>query len=127
MSVLTTFLHKISSGGTSDSYGIEVARLAGLPSDVLLRSKAILSELERIGKFKVKGNRENMNSDEELSTEVMPGQESFFNPDNVVYRKEDKIRQTLRDLDPTRLTPIEAMNILYELKQKCSEEDVGQD
>jgi DNA mismatch repair protein MutS len=121
-----TFLHKISSGGTSDSYGIEVARLAGLPSDVLLRSKAILSELERIGKFKVKGNRENMNSDEELSTEVMPGQESFFNPDNVVYRKEDKIRQTLRDIDPTRLTPIEAMNILYELKQKCREEDIGQ-
>ena len=103
------------------------AYLAGLPEDILKRSKSILSELERIGKFKVKGNRENMNSDEELSTEVMPGQESFFNPDNVVYRKEDKIRQTLRELDPTRLTPIEAMNILYELKQKCSEEDVGQD
>ena len=66
-------------------------------------------------------------SDEELSKDVMPGQESFFNPDNVVYRKEDKIRQTLRDIDPTRLTPIEAMNILYELKQKCREEDIGQD
>ena len=122
-----TFLHKISDGGTSDSYGIEVARLAGLPSDVLKRSRAILSELERIGKFKVKGNRETMGNDEELSKDVMPGQESFFNPDNVVYRKEDKIRQTLRELDPTRLTPIEAMNILYELKQKCSEEDIGQD
>jgi DNA mismatch repair protein MutS len=122
-----TFLHKISDGGTSDSYGIEVARLAGLPSDVLKRSNSILSELERIGKFKVKGNRETLGNDEELSKEVMPGQESFFNPDNVVYRKEDKIRQTLRDLDPTRLTPIEAMNILYELKQKCSEEDIGQD
>jgi DNA mismatch repair protein MutS len=122
-----TFLHKISDGGTSDSYGIEVARLAGLPSDVLKRSNAILSELERIGKFKVKGNRETLGNDEELSKDVMPGQESFFNPDNVVYRKEDKIRQTLRELDPTRLTPIEAMNILYELKQKCSEEDIGQD
>ena len=53
-------------------------------------------------------------------------QKRIFNPDNVVYRKEDKIRQTLRDLDPTRLTPIEAMNILYELKQKCQEEDIGQ-
>ena len=68
-----------------------------------------------------------MGNDEELSKDVMPGQESFFNPDNVVYRKEDKIRQTLRDIDPTRLTPIEAMNILYELKQKCGEEDLGQD
>ena len=122
-----TFLHKISDGGTSDSYGIEVARLAGLPADVLKRSRSILSELERIGNFKVKGNRETMGNDQELSTEVMPGQESFFNPDNVVYRREDKIRQTLRELDPTRLTPIEAMNILYELKQKCSEEDNGQD
>ncbi len=122
-----TFLHKISDGGTSDSYGIEVARLAGLPSDVLKRSNSILSELERIGKFKVKGNRETLGNDEELSKDVMPGQESFFNPDNVVYRKEDKIRQTLRDIDPTRLTPIEAMNILYELKQKCREEDNGQD
>ena len=121
-----TFLHKIADGGSSDSYGIEVARLAGLPSDVLQRSKSILSELERIGRFKVKGNRESLGNDEELSSEVMPGQESFFNPDNVVYRREDRIRQTLRELDPTRLTPIEAMNILYELKQKCSEEENGQ-
>lgn len=120
------FLHKIAPGGTSDSYGIEVARLAGLPSDVLKRAGSILSELERIGNFKVKGNRENMGNDTELSTEVMPGQESFFNPDNVVYRKEDKVRQTLRELDPTRLTPIEAMNILFELKQRCSEEDIGE-
>ncbi|MCR4688466.1 MAG: DNA mismatch repair protein MutS [Saccharofermentans sp.] len=117
------FLHKIGEGGTSDSYGIEVARLAGLPEDVLARSGAILKELERIGKFKVKGNRESFDeTSTELSSDIMPGQESFFNPDNVVYRKEDKLRSAIKDIDVTRLTPIEAMNILYELSRMVEEE-----
>ena len=122
------FLHKIVEGGTSDSYGIEVARLAGLPSDVLVRSAAILKELERIGNFKVKGNRDSFDErDTELSSDVMPGQESFFNPDNVVYRREDKIRTAIKDVDVSRLTPIEAMNILYELTKMVEEENNGQD
>ena len=122
------FLHKIVEGGTSDSYGIEVARLAGLPSDVLMRSGAILKELERIGNFKVKGNRESFDEhDTELSSDVMPGQESFFNPDNVVYRREDKVRSVIRDVDVSRLTPIEAMNILFELTKMVGEENNGED
>lgn len=117
------FLHKIVDGGTSDSYGIEVARLAGLPDDVLERSKSILKELERIGRFKVKGNRDSFDeSGAELSSDVMPGQESFFNPDNVVYRKEDKVRKVISETDVSRLTPIEAMNILYELTEIVSGE-----
>ena len=121
------FLHKISSGGTSDSYGIEVARLAGLPEAVLKRSKSILSELERIGKFKVMGNvEETPGGGTQLSSAAMPGQESFFNPENVLYQKEDKIRAMIRDLDVSRLTPIEAMNILYELNSMVKGEDDGQ-
>ena len=57
----------------------------------------------------------------------MPGQESFFNPDNVVYRREDKIRTVIKDVDVSRLTPIEAMNILYELTKMVEEENNGQD
>lgn len=122
------FLHKIVEGGTSDSYGIEVARLAGLPADVLVRSGAILKELERIGNFKVKGNRDSFDEhDTELSSDVMPGQESFFNPDNVVYRREDKIRTAIKGVDVSRLTPIEAMNILYELTKMVEEENNGED
>ena len=122
------FLHKIGEGGTSDSYGIEVARLAGIPEDVLTRSGSILKELERIGKFKVKGNRESFDeTSTELSSDIMPGQESFFNPDNVVYRREDKLRTAIKDIDVTRLTPIEAMNILYELNRMVTEENDGQD
>ena len=121
------FLHKIVDGGTSDSYGIEVARLAGVPDDVLQRSSAILSELERIGNFKVAGSTTVENGTLMPSPDAMPGQESIFNPGNVVYRKEDKIRAAIRNVDINRVTPLEAMNILYELVKITGDEDNGQD
>ncbi|MBR1797133.1 MAG: DNA mismatch repair protein MutS [Clostridiales bacterium] len=105
------FLHKIVEGGTSDSYGIEVARLAGVPSDVLVRARNILKELERLGEFK---------TSEEAQ---IPGQDSIFNPDNVYYRKEDSIRNALRDIDITRVTPLEAMNLLYGFIDTVRKED----
>ena len=122
------FLHKIVDGGTSDSYGIEVAKLAGLPNDVLRRSRAILKELERIGNFKVTSNIEIKDNEILPSAEAMPGQGSIFNPDNVLYRKEDKIRQVLNDIDITKITPLEAMNLLYGLtdivkKEKNNEQN----
>lgn len=117
------FLHRIVEGGTSDSYGIEVARLAGLPEDVLTRSRSILKELERIGNFKVMGNVDYEDGKACLSSAAMPGQESIFNPDNVVYRKEDKIRRAIRELDITKMTPLEAMNILYGLAEEIRTED----
>lgn len=105
------FLHKIVEGGTSDSYGIEVARLAGVPSDVLTRSRNILKELERLGEFKTNDEAE------------LPGQDSIFNPDNVYYRKEDSIRNALREIDITRVTPLEAMNLLYGFIDTVRKED----
>lgn len=117
------FLHRIVEGGTSDSYGIEVARLAGIPGDVLARSRSILKELERIGNFKVMGNVDYEDGKPCLSATAMPGQESIFNPDNVVYRKEDKIRRIIRELDITKVTPLEAINILYGLTEEIKTED----
>ena len=116
------FLHKIVPGGTSDSYGIEVARLAGIPDEVLRRSRSILSELERIGTFKV-NNKETENGQVLPSAAAMPGQESLFNPENVYYRKEDKLRKALRDIDVTKITPLEAMNILYGLTELLEQEN----
>lgn len=122
------FLHKIVNGGTSDSYGIEVARLAGIPEDVLKRSRSILKELERIGNFKVTGNVEMDGGQAQPASTAMPGQESIFNPDNVVYRKEDKLRKTVKEIDITKVTPLEAMNILYGLIEEVKAEDNdGQD
>ena len=108
------FLHKIVEGGTSDSYGIEVARLAGVPTDVLTRSRNILKELERLGEFKTNDEAE------------LPGQDSIFNPDNVYYRKEDSIRSALRDIDITRVTPLEAMNLLYGFIDTVRKEDADE-
>jgi len=117
------FLHKIVSGGTSDSYGIEVARLAGIPDDVLRRSKSILSELERIGNFKVNANADIEEGEKIPTAKAMPGQESLFNPESVFYQREDKLRKQIRDIDITKITPLEAMNILYELTEMVDKEN----
>ncbi len=85
--------------------------MAGVPSDVLTRSRNILKELERLGEFKTNDEAE------------LPGQDSIFNPDNVYYRKEDNIRNALREIDITRVTPLEAMNLLYGFIDTVRKED----
>lgn len=112
------FMHKISDGGTSDSYGIEVAKLAGLPEDVLKRSRTILKELERIGSLKVVGDEEATM----IESKIEKG-DSVFSPEEVEFRRQDKIRAAVRDIDISRLTPLEAMNILYSLTEMVHKED----
>ncbi|MCQ2531464.1 MAG: DNA mismatch repair protein MutS [Saccharofermentans sp.] len=106
------FLHKIVEGGTSDSYGVEVARLAGIPDAVLIRSRSILAELERIGKFKVTGEEmQSISSDTEFKAET------------VSFSKDDPLRKALKGLDITKVTPLEAMNMLFELSEMVNKED----
>ncbi|MCQ2482820.1 MAG: DNA mismatch repair protein MutS [Clostridia bacterium] len=112
------FLHKIVKGGTSDSYGIEVARLAGLPEEVLNRSKSILNELERIGDFKIKDGNDDFASVENIS------EDKVFDIGKAEFSKKDRLREQIRDIDITRLTPIEAMNILYNLVDEVNKEDI---
>ena len=89
---------------------------------------ALEKELERIGNFKVTGNVDMEGGVAQPASTAMPGQESIFNPDNVVYRKEDKLRNTVRSIDITKVTPLEAMNILYGLIEEVKAEDSdGQD
>ena len=105
------FLHKISGGGTSDSYGIEVARLAGVPAEVVDRARVILAELD---KKKIALTYQA----EEGGELPMEGQIPIFSaPGNSVHT--DSIRTELRDLDISRLTPLEAMNILYSFIEKA--------
>ncbi len=112
------FLHKIVKGGTSDSYGIEVARLAGLPEEVLTRSKSILKELERIGDFKIKDDSDDYASVEDVA------EDKVFDIGKAEFSKKDKLREQIRDIDITRLTPIEAMNILYNLVDEVNKENI---
>ncbi len=98
------FLRKVVRGGCPQSYGIEVAKLAGLPKDVIERAKRILVSLER---------EERRGSSERL---MQPLQLGIF--DEV---KESEVERELKNIDIEKLTPIDALLILKSLKDKIKE------
>ena len=98
------FLRKIVPGGADQSYGIEVAKLAGVPETVIRRARAILEELEGGESPALPASRRREEPEEEQ------GQVSLLDLGAV------ECAQKLRGLDLNTLTPIEAMNLLYELK-----------
>ncbi len=103
------FLRKIMEGGTSRSYGIEVARIAGVPQEVIARAKEILHNLEK-GEFDEIGMpRIARGTNEEKN--IAPQMSLFI-------EKEDEIIRELRLLDITSMTPLDALNKLSELKNK---------
>jgi DNA mismatch repair protein MutS len=91
------FLHKVRPGGTDRSYGIQVARLAGLPASVIARARTLLGELEAAGQ-----RTADVRDAEQLGLFVAP-------PDPIVTE--------LRHLDLAHLTPIEALNVLAKWQQ----------
>ena len=96
-----TFLRRIVQGPADDSYGIEVAKLAGLPEAVIKRAHAVLRQLE--------ATAPGANKAMQLDFETVEAYNNPAVPSEVV----DK----LNSLDIETLTPIEALNFLYELKQ----------
>lgn len=102
------FLRTIIPGGASHSYGIQVARLAGMPSDVVERAKEILQNLEN-GEF------------EEGAPRLAKSRKSQSKQDLRQYSlfeaSEDLLRQRLKKLSISTLTPLEALNLLDELKR----------
>ena len=104
------FLHKIIRGGADGSYGIQVAKLAGLPQSVILRAKEILTELEdadiaRVEK-KLKKARKPLEGQVDIFTLNKPQLES------------DLVIDSLNSLDLSLLTPMEALNMLHDFQQK---------
>ena len=103
------FLRKIMEGGTSRSYGIEVARIAGVPAGVIARAKEILRNLEK-GEF-----------DEIGMPRIARGKnvEKQGNPQLSLFAEsEDVILDELRQIDISSMTPLSALNKLSELKSK---------
>ena len=93
-----TFLRRIIRGAADESYGVEVAKLAGLPESVIERAKKILSELESgqpKQKRKVKKHEET--------------------PQMTFMQEETAVEKRLKSIDINTVTPMEAMNILFEL------------
>ena len=102
------FLRKLVAGGSAHSFGIHVAQLAGMPPSIVKRAKVILQELE------------NSNSDNRVTkptVQISQSREgmqlSFFQLDDPVLIK---IRDRILDTDINSLTPLEALNILNEVK-----------
>ena len=93
-----TFLRRIIPGGADDSFGIEVAKLAGLPNSIINRAKEILKELES-----------GSNAPTVIKEKNDDMQMSLISNDNAVVER-------LSEVDLNTLTPIEAINLLYELK-----------
>ena len=96
------FLRKIVPGGADRSYGIEVAKLAGLPDKVVQRAKVVLKELEEENGVQYVSARK---ESDQVSLDAIG---------------EGEVLDAIRRCQPDTLTPIEAMGLLYELKQKLS-------
>ena len=93
------FLRKIVPGAADDSYGVEVAKLAGLPDKLIARARAVLKELES-------GAPKSPAVQKQTSDQV-----------SLLDLQADEIREKLSAINVETLTPIEAMNVLYQLKQ----------
>lgn len=94
-----TFLHKVEDGPVDKSYGIHVARLAGMPDELLKRSNEILKIYE---------------ANDKINT--TPNVQCSFNFEEPKV-EENKAITKLREIDPLKITPMDAINLIYELKE----------
>lgn len=131
-----TFLHKIVEGGADQSYGIEVAKLAGLPDEVIERAKDILVSLEENNKLK-ENNKEIrklhlstesevvlLNESNEIKYDIKQSnsesQSDICQLDFSMIEKESFLNSII-EIDVMSLTPMSAMNKLYELVLRAKE------
>ncbi|MFZ9032948.1 MAG: DNA mismatch repair protein MutS [Anaerohalosphaeraceae bacterium] len=99
------FLHKIIPGGTDKSYGVHVAKLAGVPKSILTRSNEILKDLENT--FAKEAAGEHLSKNKTTDDEQM-----------LFVQKHKSVLDKLNGLDVNTLTPIEAINLLAEIQQE---------
>ena len=94
-----TFLHKVRNGSIDKSYGIHVAKLANMPDEIIDNANKILNEFEN-------SNKNNKKEKIQLAMDFDESEE-----------KTDSIKEILKDIDPLNLTPLEALNVLFDLKK----------
>ena len=99
------FLRKIKEGGANKSYGIQVAEMAGLPSQVINRSKDLLLKFSS-EKIKVNSNLDLNNNKKQLN----------------LFKNENKIIKKLKSINLDKISPIESLNLLNELKTKINDD-----
>ena len=103
------FLHEISPGKADRSYGIQVAELAGLPKGIIKQAKKILNELEK-----------EKNNYRQLSIEQLMSENEFL--DEEIIPEKNEIIEELSSIDINSITPLEALKMLAELKERIKKE-----
>lgn len=125
------FLRKIVKGGADKSYGIQVAKLAGVPDSVLLRAGEIVDELsqndiaEKARTIKAStdlGKDKNAIHKTRKSKDEIPDQMSLFDYSGDEVVKEE-ILMEVKNIDLNKMTPMDAMNFLYMLQKKAKEKE----
>ena len=102
-----TFLHKIEDGAADKSYGIHVAKLANLPASLIKRADEILASYE------------NDKQNHEVISQISMDFETNYETND----KYDIIKKKLDDVDPLNISPMNALNILYDLKKEMDKKD----
>ena len=103
------FLRKIQKGGANNSYGIQVARLAGLPDRVIRRSSEILKQL----------NAADINKQaKKIAVEVKEETEDIFEKVDMLSIEETQVIEEISNIDVMSMTPMEALQVLFELQKK---------
>jgi len=106
------FLHKIAPGATDQSFGIHVAKIAGVPMPVIERAKDVLlnlekKELNRLVKERITGK-----------IDKLPRSQKSLFPEDAELKVWDEIRERLKEIEISTITPLEALNTLHYLKHK---------
>jgi DNA mismatch repair protein MutS len=109
------FLRKIEEGPADKSYGIQVARLAGLPEDTIRRAKEVLSNLEKAELNEIGTPKLAYSSESGASEKRRAGQLDLFTT------QADPVLKEILGMDIMNLTPIEALNKLYEMRKRLSD------
>lgn len=107
------FLRKLVKGGSAHSFGIHVAKMAGMPQTVILRAQKLLKKLEKA--------HAGEDISQKLKQETQDVQLSFFNLDDPLL---ESIKEDLMALDINTLTPVEALIKLHELRKRVSGKSV---
>jgi DNA mismatch repair protein MutS len=102
------FLHEVRRGAADRSYGVQVARLAGLPASVIDRAKVVLDALE-------KGEREG--GSQKALIDDLPLFRALPPQTPRPVKQDSPLEARLRDIHPDELTPMDALRLIYELKQ----------
>jgi DNA mismatch repair protein MutS len=117
------FLRKLVEGATNRSYGIQVARLAGVPASIIRRAKKVLATIEN----ESEGLNRSLGKSLSPETKVEPSRPKKPVQLSLFKKPAHPVIQRLQNIDISAMTPLEAMNLLNELKEQAKAASEGDD